>query len=103
MVSFPEDLGFSGYAYKKNAICMMNDFSFKMKNSIQQMITLVPAIGPYLFTPIGYAFLGPLLARDANYAAKLDNFIEYNNIKNFCISSIEDEEFIGFPESCGVI
>jgi len=35
--------------------------------------------------------LGPLMARDYAYSAKLDNFIEYNNIKNFCISSIQDE------------
>jgi hypothetical protein len=34
MVRFPDNLGFSGYSYLKNSICIMNNFTYRMKNSI---------------------------------------------------------------------
>jgi len=52
---------------------------------------------------MGFSFVGALLARDAPYASKIDNFIEYKDINNFVISSIEDEVFHGYPQSVGVI
>jgi hypothetical protein len=52
---------------------------------------------------MGFSFCGPLLARDAAYASKIDNFIEYKDVNNFIISSLEDEVFHGYPQSVGVI
>lgn len=52
---------------------------------------------------MGFSFVGSLLARNAPYASKIDNFIEYKDIDNFCFSSLEDEVFHGYPQSVGVI
>jgi len=52
---------------------------------------------------MGFSFVGALLARNAPYASKIDNFIEYKDIDNFCFSSLEDEVFHGYPQSVGVI
>ena len=45
------------------------------------------------------------LAKDSPYNPKIDNFIELenNNIDNFLMSSIEDEEIIGKVQPIGVI
>ena len=45
------------------------------------------------------------LAKDSPYNPKIDNFIELenNNIDNFLMSSIEDEEIIGKIQPIGVI
>ena len=64
---------------------------------------MVPAFHKTLFTKMGFSFCGPLLARDAAYASKIDNFIEYKDVNNFIISSLEDEVFHGYPQSVGVI
>ena len=52
---------------------------------------------------MGFSFVGPLLARNAPYASKIDNFIEYKDINNFIISSLEDEVFHGYPQAVGAI
>jgi len=64
---------------------------------------MVPAYKKYLFTRVGFAFVGGLMARDVNYASKIDNFIEYKDIRNCLFSSLEDETFIGYPKPVGVI
>ena len=43
------------------------------------------------------------LAKDSPYNSKIDNFIELENIENFLISSIDDEEIIGKVRPVGVI
>ena len=43
------------------------------------------------------------LAKDSPYNSKIDNFIELENIENFLISSIDDEEIIGKVHPVGVI
>ena len=87
----------------KNAIIYMNDFSVKMKKDVTKVIPLVPAYGGNLFSGLGFSFVGKLLARDVGYSCKLDNFIEFKDIRNFLISSIEDEMFYGEPKAMGVI
>ena len=63
----------------------------------------MPAFQKHLFTRMGFAFIGGLMARDVNYASKIDNFIEYKDIRNFLFSSLEDETFVGYPKPVGVI
>lgn len=67
------------------------------------IVPLVPCFDRYNFTPVGFAFLGHLLARQAIYSPKIDNFVEIREIDNLLISNIEDEEYPGYNKSCGVI
>ena len=34
VVRFPENLGYAGYAYTKNSILFVNDFSYKLNHNI---------------------------------------------------------------------
>lgn len=103
VVDFPETLGYSGYAYKKNSVCFMNDADRKLNQKHIVPVVTVPAHREHLFTKFGVSFLGPLMARGYPFNEKIDNFTDNKNIRNFCFSSLEDEEVLGFTESIGVI
>jgi hypothetical protein len=102
-VGFPSNLGYSGYCYEKRAVSFINDFTYKMNNSNQKIVPLIPCFDRINFTPTGFAFLGHLMARGINFASKIDNFVEQKDINNMLISNLEDEEYPGYNESCGVL
>ena len=66
-------------------------------------IASVPAYDQKLFTHTANAFIGNLLARDVVYSEKIDNFVNKQNINNMIISSLEDEQFPGYPKAMGLI
>jgi len=43
------------------------------------------------------------MARGFPYNEKIDNFADQKNIRNFCFSSISDEEVLGETEPIGVV
>jgi len=75
-VGFPSNLGFSGYVFEKRAVSFINNFTRQQENSAQDINLKVQCFDRYNFTPVGFAFLGHLLAREAYFAPKIDNFIE---------------------------
>jgi hypothetical protein len=57
-VGFPSNLGYSGYAFEKNTVSFVNNFTYKQMNSIQSLFASVACFGKDKFTPIGFAFCG---------------------------------------------
>ena len=96
-------MGITGFCLKEDAIALVNDFQTQQADTTNEIIGKVTAYGQVLFNEIAQCFLSMKLAKDSPYNSKIDNFIELENIENFLISSIDDEEIIGKVHPVGVI
>ncbi len=103
VVRFPTNMGISGYALRGDAVCFINNFQDKINSVIEPLRATTSSSRGEILTPAQQAFIGPLLSHKYPYDRKIDNFMELETIENLVISSIQDEEKIGFPKPVGVL
>ena len=96
-------MGITGYCLEADAIALVNDFQAQQADTTNEIIGKVTAYGQACFNEIAQCFLSMKLAKDSPFNPKIDNFVEKENIENFLISSIEDEEIIDRVCPVGVI
>ena len=103
VVRFPSNMGVSGYALQGDAVCYINDFMHKKATTIGPIIADTSSSRDQVLTLPQQAFIGKILAKDFPFNRKIDNFLELDRIENMTITSIQDEEAIGFSRPVGIL
>jgi len=95
-------MGVTGFCMQNDAIGMLNDFQAKQEDKTRKLIPRITSLRQNHFNVLAQSFIGHRLAEHQPFNPKIDNFLEIEDIENFVISSIQDEEVIDRVQAVGV-